>query len=160
MQNLAPALEQILVSRVLNERVLETIFGFGRQALHQQNVGLGEPFQRRLQRRLLHARHRAQQRIGEAAPDHRADLRHLARRAEPVEPRHQRLLQRRRDRLDAALLTALQKQPRHLLDEQRHAAGARGDVVDHLLRQRVAGGDLATISRTCWRSSGASEIVP
>ena len=31
---------------------------------------------------------------------------------------------------------------RHLLDKQRHAAGARGDVVDHLVRQRVAGGKL------------------
>ena len=80
--------------------------------------------------------------VREAAPDHRADLRHLARRAEPVEPRHQRLLQRRRDRLDAALLAALQQKPRHFLDEQRHAAGARGDVLDHVARQRVAGGKL------------------
>ena len=80
--------------------------------------------------------------VGEAAADHRADLRHLARRAEPVEPRHQRLLQRRRDGLDAALLAALQQKPRHLLDEQRHAAGARGDVVHHLRGERMAGGKL------------------
>ena len=50
VQNLAPALEQILISRVLNERVLEAIVGIRRQALHQQDVGLGEPFQRSLQR--------------------------------------------------------------------------------------------------------------
>ena len=54
VQDLAPALEQILVSRVLDQRVLEAIFGFGRQALHQQDVGFGEPFQRDLQRRVLH----------------------------------------------------------------------------------------------------------
>ena len=40
------------------------------------------------------------------------------------------------------LLAALQEEPRHLLDEQRHAAGARGDVLDHVPRQRVAGGKL------------------
>jgi hypothetical protein len=42
---LTPALEQILISRILNERVLEPIVGFGRQALHQQDVGVGEPLQ-------------------------------------------------------------------------------------------------------------------
>ena len=44
VQNLAPALEQILIGRVLYERVLEPIIGFRRQALHQQDVGFGEPF--------------------------------------------------------------------------------------------------------------------
>ena len=39
-----------------------------------------------------------------------------------------------------ASLAALKEEPRHLLDEQRHAAGARGDVFDHIVRQRVAGG--------------------
>jgi hypothetical protein len=68
--------------------VLETIIGFGRQALNQHNVGLGEPFQRGLQGCVLHTSHVAQQAIREAASDYRADLRHLARRAEPVEPRH------------------------------------------------------------------------
>jgi hypothetical protein len=56
-----------------------------------------------------------QEAIGEAASDHGADLCHLTRWAEPVEPRHQRLLQRRRDRLDAAAsLAALQKEPQLL----------------------------------------------
>ena len=32
------------------------------------------------------------------------------------------------------------EKPRHFLDEQRHAAGARGDVLHHVARQRVAGG--------------------
>ena len=52
-------------------------------------------------------------------------------------------MQRRRNCLDAAaLLAALQQKPRYFLDEQRHAAGARGDVLDDVLRQRVAGGKL------------------
>ena len=42
------------------------------------------------------------------APEHGADLRDLARGAEPVEPRGERLLQGRRDRLRAALDAALQ----------------------------------------------------
>jgi hypothetical protein len=50
----------------------------------------------------------AQQAVGESASDHRADLCHFSRRAEPVEQRRERLLQRRRDHLDAALLAALQ----------------------------------------------------
>ena len=139
VQNLAPALEQIFVGRVLDERVLEAVVALGRQALDQHDVGVGELFQRRLQRRIVHPGDRAQQAVGEAAADHRADLRYLARRAEAVEPRRQRLLQRRRDGVDAALLAALQEEPRHFLDEQRNAAGAGGDIVDHFTRQRVAG---------------------
>jgi hypothetical protein len=34
VQNLAPAFEQILISRILDERVLKPIVGVGRQALH------------------------------------------------------------------------------------------------------------------------------
>ena len=41
----------------------------------------------------------AQQGIGEIASQDRADLRDFARFAEPVEPRRERLLKRRRDRL-------------------------------------------------------------
>ena len=41
------------------------------------------------------------------APDHRPNLGHFARRTEPVEPRHQPLLQRRRNGLNAARLAAL-----------------------------------------------------
>jgi hypothetical protein len=55
MHQLAPALEQIFVSCVLNQRVLETILGVGRQALDQQDVGFGQPIQRGLQGRILHA---------------------------------------------------------------------------------------------------------
>ena len=39
--------------------------------------------------------------------------------------------------MDAALLASLQEKPRHFLDEQRHAAGALGDAIDHFLWQRV-----------------------
>ena len=48
VQSLATALEQVLVSRILNERMFEAVFGVRRKALHQEYVGLSQPFQRRL----------------------------------------------------------------------------------------------------------------
>ena len=81
--------------------------------------------------------------VGKAASDRSADLRHLARRAEPVKSRRQGLLECRRDRLDAALLATLQQEPRHFLDEQRHAARALCHALDHFPRECVAGCKLA-----------------
>jgi hypothetical protein len=43
VQHQAPALEQILISSVLNERVLEAIVRIWWQTLHQEDVGIGEP---------------------------------------------------------------------------------------------------------------------
>ena len=79
VQNGPSAPEQILVSRFLDQRVLEAIIGFWRQALHQQDVGLGKPF------RALSAAARPRSRLARAsgyrrsASDHGADLRDLAR---------------------------------------------------------------------------------
>ena len=39
----APAFQQVLASCVLKERVLEAILRIGRQALHQDEIGIGEP---------------------------------------------------------------------------------------------------------------------
>src|SRR5262249_11161061 len=47
VQSLATALKQVLISRILNERMLKAVFGFRRKALHQEYVGLSQPFQRR-----------------------------------------------------------------------------------------------------------------
>ena len=115
--------------------MLEAIVRVRRDAFDEQQLGVREPVERGAQRRLVQPRHRLQQRMREAAPEHRADLRDLARGAEPVETGGERLLQRRRDRLHAALFAALEQQPRHFLDEQRHAAAAFGDARDHVLRQ-------------------------
>ena len=134
MQNLAPAFEEVLVCRVLDQRMLETVIGVGRQPLDQHDVGFGELFQGRLQSGVLHAGNVAQQRIRKSAANHGANLRHLPGGTEPIKPGHQRLLQRRWNSLDAALLSALQQEPRHFLDKQRHAAGARRDVFHYFLR--------------------------
>ena len=50
MQRLPAALEQAVVGRVLDQRVLEAIVRLRRRALDKQKVGVGEPIQRRLQR--------------------------------------------------------------------------------------------------------------
>src|ERR1700722_14176895 len=65
VQDLTPALEEIFVGRVLNESMLETIRGFRRQTLDQQNVGFSEPFQRGLQSFVLHLDERAEESVGE-----------------------------------------------------------------------------------------------
>jgi hypothetical protein len=52
MQNLAPALEQVLIGRVLDQRMFEPIVGLRRQALDQQDVGVGSAeWSRRFARR-------------------------------------------------------------------------------------------------------------
>src|SRR5262249_16721393 len=142
VQSLAAAPKQVLISRILNERMLKAVFGFRRKALHQEYVGLSQPFQRRLQCLVLHFGNGANERVGEAAPDYGIDLCNLTRRSEPVQPRGQGLLQRRWDCLTAALLTAPKWEACNLLDEQRYTTGALGYAFDHLLRQRVAGGKL------------------
>ena len=83
-----------------------------------------------------------------------ADLQDFARRAEPVDARHQRSLQRGRDRqllhrllehvavLVLVQLLAFEHRFGQLLDEQRHAVGALDDLVEKLRRQRFAAGDV------------------
>ena len=53
VQRLAAALEQALVGRVLDQRVLETVGGGRRGAVDEQEVGFREPIQRGLQARLV-----------------------------------------------------------------------------------------------------------
>ena len=45
MQRLPAALEQAVVGRVLDQRVLEAIVGLRRRALDEQEVGVGKPIQ-------------------------------------------------------------------------------------------------------------------
>jgi hypothetical protein len=87
VQSLPTALEQVLISRILNERMLKAVFRFGREALHQEYVCLSQPFQRCLQCFVLHLGNSANEWVVEAAPDYGSDLSYLARWAKPVEPR-------------------------------------------------------------------------
>src|SRR3974390_3152540 len=76
VQGLATALEQALISRILDERMLEAVFGFWWKALHEEYVGLGQPFQRRLQCVVVHFGNCANEGVGEAAPDDGSALCH------------------------------------------------------------------------------------
>src|SRR5262249_6336394 len=87
MQHLPPALKEIFVGRILNERMLEAIVAVWREALDEQNIGFRELFQRGLQRCVGHTGERAEKTIGEATSNPRADLRYLSGRAKAVEPR-------------------------------------------------------------------------
>jgi hypothetical protein len=113
------------------------------RALGDVEVRLGEPVERGLEGLVVDAADRAEQRIGEISSQDRADLSHLARFAQPVEPRGERLLKRRRDRLQAAGLAALEQKARDLFDVQRHSAGALTHALDQLFAQRIAGGEFA-----------------
>ena len=86
MQSPARAAQQGAVGGVLDQRVLEQIFGCRRDAALKDEAGFDEATQRLLQVGLGERRGRCQQLIGKIAPDGSADLRHiLGRRAEPVE---------------------------------------------------------------------------
>ena len=67
MQRLTAALEQAVVGGILDQRVLEAVGRLRSIALDEQNVGLGEPLQRRLQRAFVEASHGLEQRIRESA---------------------------------------------------------------------------------------------
>ena len=75
-------------------------------------------------------------------------------RTNPIKPGHERLLQRRRNDLDTAL-SPLQQEPSDLLDEQRHATGARRDIIDDIARQCVTSGKFSHHFGSWARSSGA-----
>jgi hypothetical protein len=53
VQHLAAALEQAVVGRVLDQRVLEAIVRLCRRALDEKDIRMSEPLERRLQRQLV-----------------------------------------------------------------------------------------------------------
>ena len=128
VQRLTTAFQEAVVGRVLNQRMLETVGRLWRDAIDEEKVCVHETSPKRIWseassksrcRRPVAALRRdvAQKGIGEAPPQHCADLRDFARRSQPVEPRRQRLPQGRRNRLRSPSLAALENQARHLLDE-------------------------------------------
>ena len=87
MQRLPAALEQTVVSCILDQRVPKTIVGLRRRALDKQETGFGEPIQRRLKRGLVELGNVSKQRIGKLASQNRADLGDLTRRTKPIQTR-------------------------------------------------------------------------
>ena len=94
--------QQEIIGRVLDERMLEAIIRLRRCALDVEKVGLHEMVEGGLNGGLAEAAvapvsdrdHGAKKCVGKLTPEHCADLRDLARGAQPVETRGERLLQR------------------------------------------------------------------
>ena len=155
MQRLAAALEQAVVGRVLDQRVLEAI---GR--LRPAPSAIRRSASASLSSDAWSAGSStpptvAQQRVGEIAPKTAPICATSRASPKPVEPRRERLLKRRRDGLQAAVLAALEQEARDLLDEQRHPAGALAHALDHFSAQRMASSELADHVRDVGAIEGA-----
>jgi hypothetical protein len=91
--------------------------------------------------------------VVEAAADDGSGLGHFLYRVQPIESRHQRVVQCSRDRkcaqrtVEVISILALSQCARfddglcHLLHKQRYAIGSRGDLVEQRLRQALTAGD-------------------
>ena len=143
MKLLAPASQEAAVGRVLDEGVLEHIGGFRRLAVGVDQIRRGQLRERGIERARRHRRDRGKQTIREFAPDGGADLRDLLDRREPVETRHQRVVQGHRnrgngDRLKHVILARVVEHPGfedrlgHFLDKQGNPVGLADDDLRNL----------------------------
>src|SRR6267154_3873954 len=132
--------------------MLEQVARMWRGALSKQQTRRNEPVEVGVQFCLRLSHERSQQHVGKFPADRRADLRHVLRRAEPIEPRHQRSLQACRYRHDRlwrpcegplriTLTLGVQHRLGYLLDEQWNAVGALDDVLPEARRQRSVADD-------------------
>ena len=150
---LARASQQRLVRSVLHQRVLEDVARTRPAPALVEQLGVDEAVEAVLQLALLQRPDRLQHLVREFAPEDRAELCDLADRRESIEPRHQHVLQRRRDGhvrerphervAPFALLdeARVEHALRELLDVERHAVRLLGDEVDHFGRHRLAAGE-------------------
>jgi hypothetical protein len=141
-----------VVRGLLDQDVLEGVHRIRRLATPEHQLRGAELAQSALQLGLGQPGDRRKQLVGELAPDHRSDLRHLLDRAEAIQSGGQGIVQgigdgklgeRPRQRIMIAPIghqTALQDRPGQFLDEQRDAVGLSDDPLDQLGRQRLAAG--------------------
>ena len=153
VQRLAPRLQQRVVGGVAQQRVLEGVGRLRRQAAPEREAGFDQLVQRGLERLGRVRRQRLDQFVAELAADRGADLGDLLDRRVAVEPRHQRVAQRRGDGhaarradvvealADEPQLARLEDRASQLLDVQRHAVGLREDALEQVVRQRLAAGE-------------------
>ena len=138
---LAPARQQqTVVGGVAQQRVLETEPPLQTAPFRQQDSGRDQIRQRRLQRCAAARHDRIENRKWKLPADHGGDLSHLARRAEAVEARHQRILERRRHRR-RRLAGRLHHAPGQFLGEQRNAVSLVEDRGDGFRGQVLRCGD-------------------
>ncbi len=144
-----PLAKHRTVRRVLHQRMLEYVAlpgpSVGKDELRPQQLLEGT-----LQRRVVQRRDGGKQLVGELAPDCRRRLRDVLYRAQPIEARHERIVQGRgngqsRQRagqhVGVGLLfeeSGFEDGLGQLLDKQRHAVGLLDDLIAHLVGKRLA----------------------
>ena len=140
------ALEQGGIRRILHQGMLKDVFGARRTPPLVEQLGVDQLRQPLLQQRFLHAGQGPQHLVGKLPPQDRAELGHLADHRQAIQPRHQGILERGRDRhrrqgtgerIALRLLVQhvrLQQHLGELFDEQRHPIGPGDNVRDHLRR--------------------------
>ena len=176
---LPPAAQQQIMRRVLYQGMLEGVADLGRLPAAEDELGLLQFLQRRVEFGGRNIGHRGQQALGETAPDAGADLGDFADRRQAIEARRQTVLQGRRHREfgDRALQhiampgvldeTALDHHGGQFLDEQRHPVGLGDDLPHQLVGQRFAAGhlvghgrDIATAQARQAKRGGMAEAGP
>ncbi len=125
--------------------MLEHVGRLRKHTAHVQHLGLDQSRELGAERRLVDRGDGVDQLVGERPPDRRAELQHVLRRREPVEARHQRLLEGRgngaEDEGPGELVAPvpldedarLEHHLGQLLDVQRHAVDLLADVAHDLL---------------------------
>ena len=124
VQCAAAALQQALVGRVLDQRVLEAVVRPRPLALDEKDVGLSEPLQGRPKLVLIEVGDSFEKRVRKVAVEHGPDLDDFPSEAEPIKPGGERLLQSGRDRRVPPATPRSKRRRVTLFDEQGHAPAA------------------------------------
>ena len=140
MQLARVAGEDRVVRGLLDERVLEQIQAFRRQAAAEDDLALEQPVEIARERLLVHRGRLRQKGAVELAADHRRDLGDVFGRVEPFQPGHQRAFERGRhgQGLPPGDGLGLNHHLGQLLGEQRHAVRLLDQLLHDVRRQRLA----------------------
>ena len=153
MQLLPAPLEQAFVGGIAHQGVLEDIGSGRREAPPENKLCRYQAVKRRGELHLWHRHDRSKQLVIELAANTGSDLGHLLDRSKTVKPRHQRIVQRRRDRHgrdwpgEHVASAGVAEDPgfkhglREFLGEKRHTLGPRQDLAEDLGGKRFAFGD-------------------
>ena len=148
------ASQETAIRRILHEGVLEYVGGIRRLAAAIDEIGSCQLRERGIERARRHRRERGKQPIGEFATDSGPDLRNLLDRREPVQTRHQRIMEGDRNRRngDRALKNVslanilkhagFEDRLGHFLDKQRNPVGLADDDLRNFGGQPLAGSEV------------------
>ena len=153
-----------MISGVAYERMLEDVRGRRRNAAAKEELGGDETIQRGREIGLLQRNDGRKQLVIKLAANAGADLCHLLCRAEPIEPSHQRIVQRcgyhHQRPIESAALAGVCKTSgfengfRQFLRKERHALRPRLDLIEHFR------GQLLDAGHTLDKGSGLSSPQP